>query len=230
LAQSVSLESMRIAARRRAGQETLDQENAFATDAELDEELNAWLQHIYRLLVRARSGYYRAQQVITTSSGVSFYPLNLDFLEGISIDWVYGPTDICTIYPYEENERNMYVTRPGWLRNYPLMYQFQNQGINFIPAPQSAYTANVNYVPVFNRLKDPTDCFDGVAGFERFAVYKAASYLCKKDDNTEAAQMHEMDAAKIEQEVLAMAPNRTAGLRRVQRVRKARRWGTNYGG
>ena len=220
---------MRAAARRRAGQETLDEENAFASDAELDVVLNDWLQHVYRKLVQARSNYYRNQEVITTVNAQSLYPLNIDFLELISVDWVYSPTDVVAIYPYEEPERNQFRLNPGWLRSYPIQYQLQVGSINFIPTPQGSFTVNVNYVPVFSRLKDPTDSFDGVAGFESFAIFKAAAYLCVKDDNTEAAQYHEAQAAIIEAEIKAMAPNRTAGLRRVQRIRKGRRWGTGHG-
>lgn len=229
MALAVSLEAMRLAARRRAGQESADPENAFASDPELDVVLNDWLHHVYRALVRARSNYYRAPFNITTASSQSLYPLPLAFLELISVDWQFSPTDIVPIYPYEEAERNQYRSRPGWLRNYPIAYQLQNQSINFIPTPQSSFTVTINYVPVFTRLKDPTDVFDGVAGFEGFAICKAAAYLCAKDDNSETAAFHEAQATVIENEIKAMAPNRTAGLRRVQRIRKARRWGTNHG-
>ena len=229
MAQAVKLADMRLAARRRAGQETLDVENAFVSEAELDVVLNDWLQHVYRLLVRARSGYYRSSLPITTVSGQSLYPLEVDFLELISVDWTFSTTDIVPIYPYQEEERNVYRSRPGWLRNYPIYYQLQNQSINFIPTPITAYPITVNYVPVFTKLKDPDDVFDGVAGFEEFAICKAAAYMCIKDDNSEAAGFHEAQAGVIEKEIMAMAPQRTAGLRRVPRVRKARRYGWGHG-
>jgi len=230
MAQSVSLAAMRLAARRRAGQETLDPDNAFVSDEELDVVLNDWLQHVYRALVRAKSNYYRAQQTISTTSNTSLYTLNLDFLQLVSVDWQFSPNDVVPIYPYEEAERNVYKIRPGWLRNYPVYYQLQNNSINFIPTPQSAFTVLVNYVPVFAKLKDPDDFFDGVAGFEEFAICKAAAYMALKDDNSEAAGFHEAQANLMLDEIKAMAPSRTAGLRRVQRVRNARRWGNGPGG
>ena len=115
MAQSVSLAAMRLAARRRAGQETLDPDNAFVSDEELDVVLNDWLQHVYRALVRAKSGFYRAQQPIATTANTSLYALNLDFLQLISVDWQFSPSDVVPIYPYEESERNIdgSTTRSG---------------------------------------------------------------------------------------------------------------------
>lgn len=227
MASTVTLLAMRTAARQRANQETLDQANALVTDVELDGVINNGVRHVYRLLVRARSGYYRATQTISTVSGTSAYDLASDFLELISVDWQFSTSEILPIYPYEESERNRFRATPGWLRLYPSFYQLQNGQINFIPTPDSAYTVIVNYVPTCTALANDSDTFDGVAGFEEYAICKGAAYLCLKDDNAETASAWESQAAMIENEVKSMAPNRTAGMRRVQRVRAARKWGGN---
>src|SRR5678816_1841308 len=225
---TVTLGAMRNAARTRANQETLDQANAFVTDAELNGIVNNGVRHVYRLLVRARSGYYRADppQTITTTNGTSAYSLASDFMELISVDWQFSASDVVAVYPYEEAERNRFKLTTGWQRTYPVAYQLQNGKINFIPTPTGASVVVVNYVPTFTNLVNDGDTFDGIAGYEEYAICKAASYLCTKDDDGEAAAAHEAQASMIENEIKTMAPNRSAGLRRVSRVRQGRKWGT----
>jgi hypothetical protein len=227
MASTVTLGAMRNAARQRANQETLDQAQALVTDVELNGIINNGARHVYRLLVRARSGFYRKDppQAIATVSGTSAYALASDFLEIISVDWQFSATEVEAIYPYEEPERNRFKRAPGWIRTYPTSYQLQGNKINFVPTPTAVYAVSVNYVPTYSDLVNDADTFDGIEGYEEYAICKAAAYLCYKDDNAETAQAHESQAAMIENEVKTMAPNRSAGLRRVQRVRAARKRG-----
>lgn len=224
---AVRLDTALLLGRQRANQETLDQAQALVTDAEGTANYNYHLQQIYRELVRSRRGYYRKDppQAIVTANGVSAYALAADFLEVISVDWNFSLNEVVPIAEYTEAERNRFRVVPGWYRNQPVAYQLQGNKINFIPTPQGAQSVTVHYVPVFVPLAAPGDTFDGVAGFEDYAIWKLAAFMCTKDDDEITAAYCELQAAGKLSEVKAMAKNRSGMAPRVQRVRRFRKLG-----
>lgn len=222
-----------LLARQRANQETLDQSQALATDQELTEAANYYLAHVWRKLVRARgSDYYRKSPnaVLVTVPGTATYVLPGDFFELVGVDWIRGPNDVVRLMPFQEDERNVYQNNVGWVRNARnarIMYQLQAQRIALIPVPTSVETLQLLYIPSFPTLNFG-DSFDGVAGFEDFAVWKIASQLALKDENFPLAQMCSAEAEKIEGEIVTLAPRRDlGGPQRVVRSKHLRRRADN---
>lgn len=226
---AVRLDAMLLLGRQRANQETLDQSQALVTDAEATTILNYHLQHVYRALVKSRRGYYRKlpPQTIATVNGTSGYALAADLLEVISVDWNFSLNEVVPIAEYTEAERNRFRVVPGWYRNQPVAYQLQGQNINFIPTPQGAQSVTVNYVPVFVPLDVtvPAGTFDGVAGFEDYAIWKLAAFMAQQDEDEQKTAYCEQQANVMLEEIKSMAKNRTGMAPRVQRVRRFRKLG-----
>jgi IPT/TIG domain len=219
---TVTLATMRARARRRANQETLDQTQAFITDAEIDENLNYHLEVVYTLLVNAREQYYYRTDGTFLSSGRDV--LLPDYLQILSVDWVRGQNDNVALAPYVESERGQFMEGAN-LNSVPPMYQLRPLGIRLAPAPSvgTNLTLQVAYIRKFVRLELDADTFEGVAGWEDYAIAKTAAYMLVKDQDQEGAAYHEQQAATIQARILADAQNRNAGIpSRIQRTYRNR--------
>lgn len=225
MADAVRLDNMIASVRTRSGMETLDQANAFATDAEIIKLLNYFLRRVYTRLIRARSAnYYRAATTLAISNGVSAYSLAAPFFELISVSLLITANEQVPIYPYTESERHMYDISPGWMRGQTTAYQLQGNNINFIPVPAGTYSVQVNYVPAFVALVAAADTFDGVAGFEDAAVWEVVGALKDKDEADPTYAL--MQAKFMYEEIAALADMRdNTAAPRVQMIRKSRKYG-----
>lgn len=209
MASSVTLTSLIQSVRRRAN---IENQTAFIPDTEITEYLNAGLAALYDLLVQAGAQpWYRNSSTITTNGSSTSYPLPADFYEMQSVDVQLGQGGIPTITarPYMEYERNRYKYYPGWLYGTPVYYRLQGQNINFIPAPNASFNVILNYYPIFTKLVSGGDTFDGVNGWEEYAIWKATAD-CKaklEEDPSYALSMME----KLERKIQSMSEQRDTG-------------------
>lgn len=225
MADSVSMTDMIADVRRLGGFETLDQANAFATDAEIESRLNRNLRRVYNALVKARgANYFRTQMspAITTSSGTSAYALPAAFLQLLEVSLDRGSDILEPIYEYTRAERHSYEELDtGYGGSF--RYQLQAGNLNFVPMPRGTHTIQVWYVPAFTSITG-AQTFDGVSGFEEWAVWLTVADLKHKDQDDPSYALGQ--AAWWESEVQSMARQRDAAFpARVQRTRRLRRWG-----
>jgi hypothetical protein len=204
-----TLLQMRTSARLRAAMEN----TLFVTDAEVTEYINYGLQRVYGKLVKARVGnFFRSKQTITTVNNTSAYALAADFFELLSVDVQLStgsnPITICAT-EYTEAERNRFQWYPGWTYNLPVYFQLQGSNINFIPTPSGAFTVLLNYAPAFVPLAANGDQFDGVNGWEEYAVWYAVKTMLAKEESDVSVAMSEM--AALEQDINDQAADRDAG-------------------
>lgn len=196
MARTRTLADMATDARRLA-----DLENATARfpDAEVYEYVNKGLTHVYRALVTVSDRpYYQKDHKFQTVGGQSVYPLKVDFLRIMSVQWAtstsgpWSPLD-----PYEEAERSMYINSGFFGAQWPIVYGITGgdgaytQGsiptayaIEILPQPPANSTVWIRYIPTPQRLTQPTDTFDGILGFEDAACTWAAVLMRRKDDLT----------------------------------------------
>jgi hypothetical protein len=209
VASSVTLTSLIASVRRRAN---IENQTAFIPDAEITEYLNAGLAALYDMLVQAGAQpWYRNSYTITTTGNTTAYDLPADFYEMQSVDVQLGNGGIPTISarPYMEFERNRYKYYPGWLYGTPVYYRLQGSTINFIPAPGSTYNVTLNYYPVFPKLASGSDSFDGVNGWEEYAIWKATADCKAKLEEDPSYALGAM--AKLEQKIQSMSEQRDTG-------------------
>lgn len=205
---AVELVTMRTEVRRRANIEN----STFIADAEINYLINTGLNEVYDLLVQARSQEYkRGAYNITTVAGQSAYGLPADFYNLISVDIQYGSNLIVSAKPYAEFERNMFRWMPGWQLTAPVYYRLLAGNINFIPIPTGAFPVTLNYYPTYTTLVNDTDTFDGVSGWEDYAIwYAVACCRAKRWPNEQPTFALQMKA-ELATRIKGLAAMRDAG-------------------
>jgi hypothetical protein len=195
--------------------------------------INESLSELWDLLVEARGQEHMRKSFLFNANGSqSGYPLPPDFYEMISVDINLSPGNtlnpqFVNATPYMESQRNMYRFYPGlvgWYWGVPINYRIMGSPqfagpavapkiINFIPTPQAAYPIQLNYYPIFVPfLTDGTQDsfgFDGVQGWEGFAIWGATALVLAKlrMDVSFAAQRQQVFRDRIQ----ALADQNDAG-------------------
>lgn len=213
MAASVTLSSMISSVRRRAN---IENQTSFISDAEITEYLNAGLSALYDMLVQAGGQpWYRASKTFSTSGNTAFYSFATigatDFYVMQSVDVQLGSNNVPTVSarPYMEFERNRYKFYPGWTYATPIYYRIQDSGINFIPGPSGTFAITLNYYPVFVHLVNGSDTFDGVNGWEEYAIWKAVADCRGKGDEDPSYALGK--AKELELKIQSMSEQRDAG-------------------
>ena len=204
---SVQLVTMRTEVRRRANIEN----STFITDAEINALLNEGLAEVYDLLVQARAQEYKRNAYgITTAAGTSSYVLPADFYALISVDIQYGSNLVISAKPYAEFERNTYKWLPGWQLNAPVYYRLTGGNVTFIPVPSGTFSVTLNYYPTYTQLVNDSDTFDGVDGWEAYAIWFAVA-ACQSKHKTMDPAFAMARVAALKARIEALAAYRDAG-------------------
>jgi hypothetical protein len=215
--------------RRLGGFETTDEANSFVTDAEIESRGNANLRKVYLALVRARgANYYRASWDFQTQVGVSTYTMMVQILEAISMSRQINGT-WTPMFDFQESERHDFDEWPfiafGDISRLHCATRFQLRGGNLeiAPTPESVDTLRLNYIPSYTNItKAGGETFDGVAGFQEWAIWETVAEFQQKDSAD--WQLSMLKAGWWEKEVESMARQRLSAARRVNRVRRRKRF------
>lgn len=224
MAAAVSASEMIAAARRLTGTETLDEANAFVTNAEALAVLNGQLAELYDEIVAHGFGdYFRSSQTITIVAGQTLYPLLVDVYEIASVDIVWSADIVRTAFLFTEAERNRFRrVAPSWSQFCKVYYRPLGSNIEFIPSPLAGVTARVNYIPAFTPLVALTDTFDSQNQWHWFAIWGLAAAIRSKDDDEPGAALALSEKEKVRDRIRTMAASRVEGEPpRVQRTRRA---------
>lgn len=154
--------------------------NQFVTDSELNEYINQSLAELYDRLVGSRGQeYYAAEQVITTT-GVEGYALPATHYETLYVELEDSGARV-RLGSYSFHERaallGSSVANPGR----PVAFRIIASNITFLPTPTAGYTIRHWYVPACPRLASDSDSFDGVDGWEEYAIWRAVAYVQQKE-------------------------------------------------
>lgn len=179
---------------------------------------------LYDLLVEARGRtFFRKNppQTIVTTLATSRYDLAADFYKLISVrrDGPVGNA-LLVFTPNEEPilRSSMQSTQ------FPTHYELRPGAIEILPLHGAGTNIVVDYVPVYVDMVADADTFDGINGWEEYAVDFAAKCMAVKDAEWELAQALDADMRKLEKRIQALAPTRDAFRpERVKDVRGGRR-------
>ena len=219
MAYPVSLISLLQSVRQRTNLEGAVQ---FITDQELTTYINGSLADWYDEVRGTTWGgqYYRSVFPFqTTATSLyngpqnpppgSSYPLPQDFVSLTSVDVFLSPNLVLTCRAFQEEQRNMFRWYPvGWLFDQPIFYQIWGQQIVFVPAPQSTFNVQINYVPTAPQLFNPQDAFDSINGWEEYVILDAAIKCLLKVGRVEIIANFEQRKADQKERMRAMAPRR----------------------
>lgn len=197
--------------------------STFVSDAELTRYLNQSIAKLYGKLVRARGDqYYRDSFSTTTTPGSSGVVLPATFFKLIGVD-VQLSGLWRSLDPIDWSARSDYLNAGSVSTvDGPLGYDLARDQVNIAPTPSSAFPVVIHFVPYATELVLDADAFDGINGWEGYAVADACvAMLAKEDSDTRAlvAELEQMDALIDE-----LAGTRDEGTAwRVQRRWRSRR-------
>jgi hypothetical protein len=220
---AVSAREMIDTARRITGTESLDQANAFCTDAELLAVLNGELAELHDTIVENHDDpYFKGTLSIVLDPNSSTYPLGIEVYKIVSVDMVWSPTIKRDAHRFTEAERNRFQNiRPSWSHLGRVWFRPQGDNIEFIPMPLTAVQVDINYIPTFTPLVTYTDTFNSQNQWHWMAIWGLAAYIRQKDDDETSAGLALSQKAAQKQRVISMAASRVEGEPpRVQRSRR----------
>jgi hypothetical protein len=84
-------------------------------------------------------------------------------------------------------QRTRYLpSQAVWTQGSPKGYRLRGTSVEFLPAPTSAVTCRVHYIPVFTDLNNATpgtsDVFDGINGWEKLVTLGVAMELMEMEE------------------------------------------------
>lgn len=226
MGREVSAQDMITNARHLAGMETLDEENAFATDAELLAHLNNELAEIEDEKLKAQDDDYSSNvEAFTLEVGQTVYPLQLDAYKITGVDVVWTPSIVRSARRFMNAERNRFMTMaPAWSHLCPVYYRLVGDNLEIIPEPSAELEIRVKYVPNFTPLTDLLDTYNSQNGWHMAAVWGLVVYLREKDDDEPGAMRAQAQKDKQLRRIREMAERIDDEPMRVQVVRNRPDW------
>ncbi len=205
-----TLDDMRTRVRELANMET-QAASGFVTDDELRRRLNEALKGVYDLLIEARGQeYYIVSTAIPLASGTASYALPADFYQGAGIV-VSDGSNYHQMATWEMQELATLYTITAQTSGsiYNLRYRYQGSNVVFYPIPGAAWTVGLHYIPAMTELVLGADTFDGVNGWEQWAVLTAAIDILNKEESDTSALM--VERSMVEARIRKLAGSKDAG-------------------
>ena len=213
---NVSLLNMRLRARELADMQTSNQAAAFVTDAELTNAVNRHLKQLYNLLIIARGDeYYAATTAFAIGGSSANLPLlvpafmallSLSATDGRRVVWVpkFNLKQWAELV-YQQN------TSTAELDDY--RYRLMGNSLEIRPGVVNvSHSFTLHYLPAFVPLVLDGDVFDGVNGWEDWAIYGAAIDMLNKEESLEQANSLMAQRAQLEGQITKLAGARDAGM------------------
>lgn len=189
MARTRTLTNLTADVRKRADVESA---TAFIPDAEITEYINQGITEVYDLLTAATPDYYATTSTMPTVSGTTNYAFSV---ATPSMATLYKMVSVSAninsrqqlLHSFTYGERPFLAdTNAGW-SGQALSYRLRGETIDILPAPSGIYTVTFFWIPSATRLSAGSDTFDGVNGWEMYAVDFAARRCAEKEENYELA-------------------------------------------
>lgn len=181
-------------------------------DVELNDYINNSIRALYDLLAQKfGNDYYYKELQFTLLTGTDVYALPSDFFKMLGVDLLISSPRWATIKPFTFSERNFYsnVIIRNSLGIPPMRYRLMGNNIVFRPIPNSGFTVRICYVPLPTDLSADGDTFDGIDGWEEYAILDSA-IKCAIKDEQDISQLMALKQ-EIKQRIEEAAENRDAG-------------------
>lgn len=186
--------------------------SGFVTDAEVGEYVNQSLAELYDLILGSwGDDYYITSTSKTTTGGTNVVTVPSDMYKLLGLDFQDASGWLTQLNRIQWADRARWINMP---RGRPQAYMVFSGNFVIAPTPDTVYTLVVNYVPNPPRLVagDGTSVFDGVAGWEEYAILDGAIKCLTKENALEAAGVLMAQKAAVKARIEAMAPARDANL------------------
>lgn len=216
----VSLTTLQNRTKQRANVEVASS-SALYSSSELNDNINEGLAALYSLIIGcADQPYYLESASFTTIANKDTYTIGpsgdivvSDFYKLRGVDVSVGTNIVITAKPFNWSERNRFKYLSGWIYSQPIFYQLigkssavansANDSIKFIPSPSGGFSTTIWFFPTPPSLVSGGDQFDGINGYEEFAVLHAARKLLVKQEQFEHAGVITQMLAEERERILA---------------------------
>lgn len=183
MARTRTLLQMRTSVRQRA-----DMANTtFVTDAEINEYINQGIAEFWDELYQKRGDLLYSTTTFTTASGTESYALPATCFEVLkaTIEVQNATQDL---QHYELSQREVFQPYASF-RGVPIVFRAVGGNVSLLPIANGAYSGTIYYVTTAPSLTSDNDTFDGIDGWEDFAIWKAVfECLAKEGTDTTAAE------------------------------------------
>jgi hypothetical protein len=155
------------------------------TATEWDELANEAVVETYEMLAHTWPERYQLDAIVPTVPNQGFLPLPQDFWELIAVYYIPGPNQRPReMLPYQEREYTELWSRQGWSTLITPRYQITGTSILLMPTPRAIHNVLGRYIPVCPELNHalPITLFDGVHGWEAYAVARTARLAAVQDE------------------------------------------------
>lgn len=217
----VRLDTLQNRVKQRANVEVASN-SALYTVAELNDNINEGLAKLYDLIIAEQDQpYYLSSLNFSTVLNKDTYTIGpggdiniANFYKGKGLDVSFGQNITVAARPFMWSERNRFKWVPGWIYNRPVWYSFTgkdgalanaaNDSLKLIPVPSGQFTCTLWYYPTLALLASAADTFDGINGFEEYAVLDAAIKLLTKQERFDHAQLLMARQQEEQQRIISM--------------------------
>jgi hypothetical protein len=222
MARLVSLQTMQARVLQRAAMQFASATAALGASSpaqfqgELTDSIVEGIAKLYGLFSRVDGQpYYLSSVPFATNSTTDTYRLQQeipvsDFMKLRGIDVNFGQNIVQTARSFMWHERNRYKWLGGWVYTQPLAYRMIGNAIKLMPNPGGVFQCMLWYTPAPPVLMQPGDTFDGINGFEEYAILDAAIKLLVRQERLEHAQVLMQMQEAEKQRILTEADNRDA--------------------
>lgn len=189
-----------------------DQENSsFVSDDEIRDDLNFSIGELYDIILSSYNfEYFVDGYAITTVVGQTDYDLPTDFYKLAGLDISSGGSTF-SVDKYNFSERNI-QKNSGQYSKYdcPFKYRIYNSSLRLLPAPTSAYSLTMHYIPQITELVLGTDTVgvNIVESWLEYAIVDTAIKIMIKEESDPGALMAQKQS--LGQRIMAMKENRDA--------------------
>ena len=183
-----TLLQLRTECRQRVEQEG----SAFVSDAELTRYLNQSIAKLYGKLVRARGDqYYRSSKGFVTVAGTPTIAQPDAFFKLLGVDVTVNGV-LRSLEPVDWSRRAMYQAgTSAYLSDEVSAYSIEGANLRLYPTPASVYAVTVWFIPYATELSIDADTFDGINGWEHYAVLDACIAMLDKEESSSVALREE---------------------------------------
>lgn len=189
MARTQTLLQLRTRVRQFAGMEN----SAFVTDAELTGYLNQSICDLETQLEVAGAFERRPDsEAFTCTAGTETVNAPTDVLTVYGVDLrIDGTTR--TLERIEFADRNVFRDWAIPANGTPTHFRVDATAIHFYPTPRAAFTGTVHYFASRTDLSSDSDTYDGVNGWDNFAVWSSVAVALAKQEQDPSFAMAERD-------------------------------------
>ncbi len=200
---------------------TIAAAGTFIIVATLDQWINDACKALYDKLVWARGeDYYATTTTYNVVSGTAVYNLPADYYRSLSLR-AYSGNDSHPVPRFELADISDLYAANGASSLYELRYRLTPTQVEFRPTPALTCSVDHYYIPVCADLSAGVTTFDGINGWEEWAVLHAAICCLDKEESDTSALVRRL--AMQEQRITDLAASRDAGApARIQDTRRDR--------